>query len=176
MKPDTGWRGVIVQRQLHFSPLFVPVGAPEEHVTQVFWFFLAPDTRFSHSEGFVRSHCMPHASKSGINRTVGAFVSFVRALLKVPKCLRAKTGFQARKVRSLFSNLGEKSLIAESHLIFISASCHVKNWPSHGQPPCSKLRHPTRFARILPDGSSASTFALSVVPHIFSQRPSQSTG
>eukprot|EP00971_Amphidinium_carterae_P333119 6467657-Amphidinium_carterae.3 len=52
---------------------------------------------------------MPNSSKSSIDRTAGSLISLVRALFKVLQSLRAKTGFQARKVPSLLSNLNKQS-------------------------------------------------------------------
>eukprot|EP00971_Amphidinium_carterae_P291455 5786107-Amphidinium_carterae.4 len=73
--------------------------ASEKYVIQVFRFFLAPDTSFTHREGFVRSDFVPYSSQSGLYSTVGAFVTLLGTLFKVSEGLSAKTGFQAREVR-----------------------------------------------------------------------------
>eukprot|EP00971_Amphidinium_carterae_P070049 1386155-Amphidinium_carterae.2 len=67
------WRCcVVISRQLHIPSLLVPGGNEIRCVAEIFWFSLASDARFAHSEGFVSSYFMPHSSQSSVESRTGA--------------------------------------------------------------------------------------------------------
>eukprot|EP00971_Amphidinium_carterae_P235133 4665890-Amphidinium_carterae.1 len=64
----------------------------------------ALDTDIAHRESIVSAHFVPNSTKRGINRSFGAIIPLVGALLQVSKGLGAQADFQAGKVGSFQSD------------------------------------------------------------------------
>eukprot|EP00971_Amphidinium_carterae_P349342 6490968-Amphidinium_carterae.6 len=92
------------------APLpFVPYAneAPKKYVTEVFRFFLASDTCFPNSEGFMSPNFMPDPSKGSIESCAGALILLSGALFKMSHSLIAKAVCQTCKIRSLGDNISQ---------------------------------------------------------------------
>eukprot|EP00971_Amphidinium_carterae_P224976 4462952-Amphidinium_carterae.1 len=93
MELNTLWNFVCVRREFHSSSLLVPGGAPEDYMSKIFRFFLAPDAELANVESAVSTDFMPHSTKRSIESTSKAVLSFVGTSLQVTKALCAEAGF-----------------------------------------------------------------------------------
>eukprot|EP00971_Amphidinium_carterae_P332023 6465922-Amphidinium_carterae.2 len=146
MELDTGKSSVVILRELDLSPFFVPVRASVENVTQVFWFFLAPDTSFSNSEEALRVRTSCNTPPRAALTALRVRSSLSRASFRIPFDL--EISFIPVKVLAV--------TLPTSRLVHPS--------------------YPVRQGFEVPDGASASAFPKRVFPHALLKGPSQSAG
>eukprot|EP00971_Amphidinium_carterae_P175485 3478766-Amphidinium_carterae.1 len=114
---------------------------------------------------------MPN-SKGSVNCRAGSFISLVGTLFKVSQSLGAKTGFQARKVRSLGRYLSKQRLGRvpfDLQICFMPSedllpTCHPSGWAPNS----------VRQSFKVSDGPPSSSFTECIVPYALFKRPLQS--